>query len=388
MLKIFASSVPHEVPGARERLATRGIFLIAALPTAAWAPLIPLVKERLGLNDGSLGLMLLCLGLGALLAMPITAALTSRIGLRRVITVAAAVALLVFPTLAVIDTLPAMAVALVVFGGAMGTLDVAMNLQAVVVERESKRPLMSGFHGMWSVGGIVGSGMMSFLLSCGISAVAASCIVSGAILLCLAFIVPGLLPLRASEGRAPLFVKPKGVIIYIGIMCFLTFLAEHSVLDWSAVFLTSQRGADVALAGLGYTVFAVLMTIGRLTGDRLRQALGEARVLLIGGIVGAVGLWIVVLAPSVPLNLLGFGLLGAGTSNIVPVLYSITGRTRVMPPNLALTAVAAVSYLGALAGPAAIGFLAHATDLGVSFVVLSFGLLLIAGSSKIANPRP
>ena len=281
----------HDPARLREQLATRLTFFIAGFSTAAWAPLVPLARERLQLDEGSLGLLLLCLGLGSIIAMPVTGVLTTRIGCKAVITASVLLTLLTLPLLTVLEGWMAMAMAIAVFGAALGTVDIAMNLQAIIVERNSGRAMMSGFHGLYSVGGIAGASLVSLLLgSFAISPFLAAGLISAVSLILLVIAMPGLLPYGDdSSEKPPLFAWPKGAVLFIGFLCFLCFLVEGAVLDWSAVFLMTERGSDIGLAGLAYAAFAVAMTLGRLTGDRLRTILGEQRVLIVGGILAAVG---------------------------------------------------------------------------------------------------
>jgi predicted MFS family arabinose efflux permease len=387
MPSFLAPPLARDPARGREQIATRLAFFIAGFSTAAWAPLVPLAKERLGLDEGALGLLLLCLGLGSITAMPITGVLATRIGCKAVITSSALLILLTLPLLAVIDGWLAMAVAIAVFGAALGTLDVAMNIQAIIVERSSGKAMMSGFHGLYSVGGIAGAGLMSLLLGSGaMSPVLAAGAISAASLVLLVIAMPGLLLYGDdSTETAPPFAWPKGIVLFIGLLCFLCFLVEGAVLDWSAVFLISERGSDVGLAGLGYAAFAVAMTLGRFLGDRLRTILGEQRVLISGGLLAAAGFLVVVLVPSASANLLGFLLVGAGASNVVPVLFSAAGRTRAMPASLAVTAVTTLGYLGILVGPALIGFVAHLTELRVAFYLLVAAMLFIAASFRVGR---
>jgi predicted MFS family arabinose efflux permease len=383
----LAPTLARDSARIREQIATRLAFFIAGFSTAAWAPLVPLAKERLGLDEGALGLLLLCLGLGSIAAMPITGVLTTRIGCKAVITSSALLILLMLPLLAVLNGWLAMAVAIAVFGAALGTLDVAMNIQAIIVERSSGKAMMSGFHGLYSVGGIAGAGLMSLLLGSGaMSPILAAGVISAASLILVVIAMPGLLPYGEDSTEKGLsFAWPKGIVLFIGFLCFLCFLVEGAVLDWSAVFLISERGSDVGLAGLGYAAFAIAMTLGRLMGDRLRTILGEQRVLISGGLLAAAGFLVVVLVPSVSANLLGFLLVGAGASNVVPVLFSAAGRTRAMPASLAVTAVTTLGYLGILAGPALIGFVAHLTELRVAFYLLVAAMLFIAASFRVGR---
>lgn len=383
----LAFATDRVLSGRREQIATRVIFLVVGIVMAGFAPLVPLAKARLGLDEGALGMLLLCLGLGSILAMPITGILTAKWGCRSVIAVASVIMIGAFPFLAVADSWFSMAVAIATFGASLGTVDVAMNIQAVMVERDSGRPMMSGFHGLFSLGGIAGAGGMSALLALGgLSPLMAAIAVSVASMLLVGLSLGGLLPYGDNgQEKSPIFVLPKGGVLLLGILCLLTFLAEGSVLDWSAVFLTSVHGADIGLAGLGYAAFAVAMTGGRLAGDRIRMWLGQRRVILFGGLIGAIGFAVVLLVPSAHAGLAGYFLVGVGASNIVPVLFSAAGRTRDMSPGLAITAVSTLGYLGLLAGPALIGLVAHLTTLPFAFILLSAAMLLVAASFKVAK---
>ncbi|MET0266683.1 MAG: MFS transporter [Duganella sp.] len=370
--------------GPQQRLSTRLAFLASGLAMAAWAPLVPFAKTRLGLGEADLGLLLLCLGAGSLMAMPAIGLLTSRCGCRLVMLVAGVCLCLVLPMLALAPTPLWLGVALFVFGAALGALDVAMNVQAVIVERESGGALMSGFHGLFSVGGFAGAGLMALMLWAGLSALLATVSIALLVALALAIGAPHFLhEPEAAEREAPLFVVPHGAVIFIGLLCFLCFLAEGAILDWSALLLTAQQGMDATRAGLGYAAFALAMTVGRLTGDRVVRKLGGKRVLLLGGLCGASGFFVAVLAPSAPLALLGFVLVGLGASNVVPILFTAAGNQQSMPAGLAIGAITTLGYAGILAGPALIGFVAHAVNLKLAFAGLGCAMLVIAASARL-----
>lgn len=373
------------VPGSREQLSTRVAFFIAGFGIATWAPLIPYAKDRLSIDERILGLLLLCLGAGSIITMPLAGALAARFGCRLMIWVASLLICISLPFLAISASIPSLIFALLIFGAAIGTVDVVVNIQAVIVEKASGRAMMSGFHGLWSVGGFVGAGVVSALLGAGASPLASVlCVIVVIVGLLLAF-GKYLLPYGSEEKNAPLFVLPKGIVLFIGFLCFIVFLAEGSMLDWSAVFLTSLRGVDFSQAGLGYFLFSVTMTIGRLSGDRIVQALGGKKILLLGGTCAALGIIIAIFIPTWIASLIGFGLVGLGSSNIVPVLYSVLGRQQVMPANLAVSAVTTLGYSGILAGPALIGFVAHTTSLSFAFLGVAAMLLLVAASSRVAT---
>ena len=371
--------------GTREQWATRLIFLVTGFSVAAWAPLVPFAQARLGLDAGALGVLLLCLGGGSILAMPITGVMTTRYGCRAILIAGVVVFAATLPMLAVVSDFMTMALVLAVFGGSIGTVDVAMNIQAVIVEKDSRRAMMSGFHGLYSLGGILGAGGVGALLLLGLTPLAATLCFTLLALAVLAVSVRGLLPFGNDDGgSAPAFVLPRGFVAFIGLLCFLMFLAEGAVLDWSAVFLVSARSIDLAAAGYGYALFAVAMTAGRLLGDRIVTHFGGIRTVTIGGILAAAGFGLLVLVPTQVAALLGFLLVGLGASNVVPVLFTIAGRQKDMPPSLAIAAVTTLGYAGILAGPALIGFVAHLTDLSVAFAILAVSMLFVGLSGRFA----
>ncbi len=381
----FLAQHAPDAPGRMQQVSTRVAFFIAGFGIAAWAPLIPYAKDRLGLDEGVLGLLLLCLGAGSIIAMPIAGALAARFGCRLMIGVATLLICASLPFLAIAGSVPALVIVLLIFGAAIGAVDVVVNIQAVIVEKASGKAMMSGFHGLWSVGGFVGAGGASGLLSMGVSPLGAvACVVVVIVVLLLMF-GKHLLPYGTEDKDGPLFIFPKGIVLFIGFLCFIVFLAEGSMLDWSAVFLTSLRGVDFSQAGLGYSLFSVTMMIGRLNGDRIVQKFGGKKILLFGGICAAAGLSIAIFIPTWIASLVGFGLVGLGCSNIVPVLYSVLGRQNVMPANLAVSAVTTLGYSGILVGPALIGAIAHITNLSFAFLIVATMLLFVATSSRVVD---
>jgi predicted MFS family arabinose efflux permease len=380
----LAETIATSEPGRPEQVSTRIAFFIAGFGTAAWAPLVPFAKARTGIEDGALGLLLLCLGAGSIIAMPVAGGLAARFGCRRVLVVAALVICLTLPLLAVVSDLVLLGLVLFVFGAGVGSLDCTVNIQAVIVERASGRAMMSGFHGLFSVGGIAGAGGVSVALMLGASPLLASLGVVVLILAALFRAAPDLLPYGAT-GDGPAFAVPHGIVLFIGILCFVMFLTEGAVLDWSAVFLNSVHGVDPAYAGLGYAAFATTMTIGRLTGDRLVRSIRPSTVIALGALCAAAGLALATLGQSWIVGLAGYALVGAGCANIVPVLYSAVGRQKVMPEHVAVPAISTLGYAGILAGPAAIGFVAHGSSLSIAFLIVAVLLVGVAASGRLLN---
>ncbi len=388
----LASGLPtpvaaHPIPGVREEWSTRAAFFVAGFGMAAWAPLVPFAKDRLAVGEGALGLLLLCLGAGSIAVMPLSGALAARFGCRRVIWASSLVICAALPLLATAGSVPLLAAALLLFGAGVGTLDVVINIQAVIVERTAGRAVMSGFHGLFSVGGIAGAAGVSGLLWASGSPLFATLCVGVLVVATLFAFGRNLLP-YGGDKAGPAFALPRGIVLLIGGLCFACFLAEGAMLDWSALVLVTLHGMDPVQSGLGYAVFSVAMTAGRLSGDRIVHALGGRKVLLYGGLCAAVGMAFAVLAPSWPAALAGFALVGAGASNIVPVLFSMTGRQRAMPVNLAVAAVTTLGYSGILAGPAGIGFVAHAAGLPTAFLGVAALLLVVAACSSAVTRQP
>ncbi|QXI26824.1 MFS transporter [Pseudomonas vanderleydeniana] len=369
-------------PGRLEQMSTRIAFFIAGFGVAAWAPLVPYAKARTGLDEGTLGLLLLCLGVGSIIAMPVAGALAGRFGCRRVLTVGTLLICVALPLLATVSSVPLLVFSLFLFGAGLGTVDSTVNLQAVIVERASGKTMMSGFHGLFSLGGIAGAAGVSALLGLGLSPLGAIGVVILFLVIALLKAAPHLLP-YGSESSGPAFAVPHGVVLFIGLLCFIVFLAEGAMLDWSAVFLSAERQVPDAYAGLGYAAFALTMTVGRLTGDAIVRRLGAKRVIVMGGLTAAAGLALATLAPAWEAALVGYALVGAGCSNIVPVLYTAVGKQKVMPESIAVPAITTLGYAGILAGPAAIGFIAHASSLSLAFLLIALMLVGVAASGRI-----
>ncbi|WP_241613109.1 MFS transporter [Rosenbergiella epipactidis] len=366
----------QEKKGSNSRLATRLAFFVAGFVTATWAVLVPYARANTGVNDATLGSLLLCLGIGALLTMPITGALTSRFGCRKVIIAALVLIILVLPLLAVITQPILLGLALLLFGIGVGVTDCAMNIQAILVEKASAVPLMSGFHGLYSVGGIAGAGLMTLLLALGINVVVALFVIIVCVVVLAVLSYPGLLT-YANPKEGPAFAVPHGIVLLLGIVCFSVFLTEGTVLDWSAVYLTQVRAMPETLGGLGYTCFAVAMTLARLTGDKVVKHFGRLKVVVVGAVVAALGLAMVTFIPAWHLSLIGYALIGAGCANIVPVMFSVVGQQTVMPQAVAVPAMTTLGYLGVLSGPAVIGYVAHFSSLSVSFSLIMLLMLCV-----------
>ncbi len=369
-----------------QRLATRLSFFSLGFATAAWAPLIPFAQQRLNLNHADFGLLLLCMGIGSMIAMPATGALVKCWGCRPLIAVALMLLMMLLPSLTMWNSIVTMAVALFIFGSAAGCLGVAINLQAVVVEKHSLRALMSSFHGMCSLGGLTGAMLVTALLAVGLSPLMSTLSVVMILLVIGAVAIPSCLTSFEQDEKPHVDTtvapkknyRPNGIIVLIGMMCFIAFLSEGAAMDWGGIYLTSKYQLNPAFAGLAYTFFALSMTTGRFAGHILLKQLGEKSIVTYSAIVAAIGMAVIVTAPVWQVVILGYALLGLGCSNIVPVMFSRVGRQNVMPKAAALSLVSTIAYTGSLTGPALIGLIGEWTSLGAVLSGVAILLSIIA----------
>jgi predicted MFS family arabinose efflux permease len=358
------------------RLATRLAFLVAGFGLACWAPLVPFAKARLEVDDGVLGVLLLCLGGGSVVAMLGTGVLNARFGSKPIILAGCLGIVLTLPLLAVAATPWALGLVLVFFGAAVGSLDVAMNIHAVEVEKASERPLMSGFHALFSIGGFVGSAVMTLLLTLRVGPFAATLLSSALMFAATAVAWPRLLR-AAQPDDGPLFVMPRGAILVLAGLAAIMFLIEGALLDWSALLITSQGIVEKSSGGVGYMLFAIAMTAGRLSGDAITNKFGDRAILIGGGMIALAGFAMLLLSPFHWMALAGFVLIGLGAANIVPVFFRLAGAQTAMPAALAIAAVTTTGYAGILVGPAGIGFVADLFGLPASFWMLAALLCLV-----------
>src|ERR1700733_506203 len=367
--------------GKTERQATRLLFLVVGFVAAAWACLVPFAKANTELNEGALGLVLLCLGIGSILAMPAAGALSARYGCRVVLTASSLVACAALPVLVTVSSAQLLAVVLFVFGAALGSADCVMNVQAVIVARASRRPLMSGFHAFYSLGGIVGAASISILLTLGVTPLNSTLVAVAAIVLAVWVAYSGQLP-YGNPAEGPPFAIPRGVVLFLGVLCFIVFLVEGSMLDWSAVLMTERRGTGPAQSGFAFASFSTAMAVGRLIGDRVVATVGRRAVVAGGALLAAGGIALATLVSVREVALLGYALVGAGCSNIVPVLFTAVGRQKTMPQAVAVPAITTLGYAGILVGPAGIGFIAQHSNLSVAFLVVAALMVAVAVSSR------
>jgi MFS family permease len=359
--------------------ATRIAFIANGLAFASWAPIIPFAKANTGVDEAALGLLLLCLGIGSVISMPITGWLCARHGTRPMILISAMIMACALPFLAYLFTYWALAITLLIFGASIGTLDVAMNIHAAEVEKRSGRALMSGFHGMFSVGAICGAGFVTLLISYGVAPLIATLCVTSSVIVAILWVQSHYL-ITISDAPEP-FRPPCGIVKWLALLAGIAFLIEGAIMDWGALLMIERAVFSMQQAALGYIAFSITMVIGRLSGDYVVPRIGRRAILLGGGTLVVLGLIAITTLPSPALNLIGFAVIGLGAANLVPVVFSAAGQQSDMDPNMAVASVTFVGYAGILLGPAIIGFGAQYTSLPIAM-----GSLAILGAVYLISP--
>lgn len=362
----------------RARLAVSLIFLIHGILVSNWLARIPAVRQNLGLAVGVLGSVLLAPAAGALIGIPLTSKLVGRFGSARItrISTLALCGCVVLPGLA--WNAQVLALALFLYGAAAGVMDVAMNTEAVAVETGFGRPVMVGFHAMFSFGGMIGSLMGSVAASRGIRPAWHLVVVGAAIAVASLPVCRQMLPnnhaaaLDATSTRE--LLRP---LLGLGLIAFCILLDEGAMADWSAVYLQQLAGPGVA--PLGYAVFSLSMALGRLRGDWFHQHLGSVATVRWGGGLAAVGLGAALLIGGLPATLAGFACVGWGFSAIFPIVCSVAGKKAGDKPEAGIAAVSGTGYFGFLVGPPVIGLLAQMLSLRAALILV----VVLSGLSSL-----
>jgi MFS family permease len=378
----------------RAKTAQRAVgayFLANGVVMGAWVPHVPDRARDLHLDPGALGWALLASGLGAVLAMPLAGRMTAHRGSRAVCRVAGIVFPIMLSAVVLAPTALLMALALLCFGIAGASMDVAMNAQGIAVEEQLGERTISRLHGMWSIGGFTGAAVTSFALSRHVPAQAIVLTFSAFVILLVVAATPHLFT-RAEEGlhEQPHALRPHGRLLLLGLVAFVSMVCEGSIADWSGLYLSVVRDAGHGVSGYGYAAFAALMVTGRLTGDSIVARIGEERTLLAGGLLAAAGLGVVIGTGWEHMNgmlwwLIGFALVGAGIANGSPVIYRTAGRVRDVPAGAGIATTVGIGYAGLLAGPPGLGFVGKHAGLTSILICVMALCCVMAFSARLVR---
>jgi len=365
-------------------------FFVNGLLYGSWAARIPAVRDRLGLSPGQVGIALGCIAAGSLVAMPLSGWATARAGSRRTTRLALALFCTATALVALPGGLAGLCALCFALGASAGALDVAMNAHGVEVERRLRRPVLSSFHALFSLGGLAGAATGALAAAAGVDVRAQLAVVAVAAGVAALLVTRRLLPNRADAAprRARREPLPPGLarrLAVLGALAFACLLCEGAAADWSALYVDRSLGASAAVAALAYAAFSITMTAGRLAGDRLTERVGPVALVRRGGLVAAAGLGGALLAGAPAAALAGFACLGAGLATVIPAVFRAAGTATAQagPP---LAAVSTTGYLGFLAGPPLIGALAEATSLPAALALLPLLAVLLALGARAVAP--
>jgi fucose permease len=353
------------------RLAVSGLFLLNGTFAGAWAPKIPEFASRLDLSESGLGLMIMCFGIGSLVLMPIAGILIAHYGTTRTVKGASVLFLSTMLLLSIAPNIPVGAVAIFFFGGLMGAMDVAMNGNAVEVEKSMRRAIMSSCHAFWSLGAFIGATTGGFLIErLGVMGHAGLLTVIGAAALVL--IWPFVLhdAPHPNEERQKVRLPVTLLPWLIGIMALFSMAPEGAILDWGALYMRDELGASLALSGFAFGAFSLTMAVMRFAGDHVRDRFGAVKTLRFCTVMAIIGMVTAGLAPNAYVAVVGFAICGVGISNMVPIAFSAAGNLPGFAQGVALSVATIMGYSGSLFAPSIIGFIAEHTGFAIIFALL------------------
>ena len=376
------------------RAAVSAAFLIHSTVSGTWAPRLPAIKESLELSDGELGTALVGLAIGLVVGTRVAGAPIDRFGSRPVMRAGFPLlaATLLLPGLA--DSLVTLLLSLFVLGLASGALDVAMNAQGIEVERHLGRPILSGLHGLWSVGLGIGAGVAALAAAIDVEPLEQFAVVALVLAVASLVFLRGLLAAKRPDSHEPedepVNVRWTLPLVLLGVIAFCSFVGEGSASDWSAVYMTQELGTSQALGAVAFAAFAVTMAIARFVVDPLRGRLGNVVLVRGGSLIAAAGLGLALLVHEPAAAIAGFALLGLGLAPVVPIAFSAAGDLDARATGRLVGRVATLGYVGSVAGPIMIGWLAEATSLRISLglVVLLALVIAVSARSGLASQRP
>ncbi|MCB1446629.1 MAG: MFS transporter [Rhizobiaceae bacterium] len=377
----------------RERIAIKLLFLANGLYAGAWSLKVPELAERLALSPFHVSLLVVCYGIGSVTVMPIAGSRIARYGSTAVAKVTASIFLFAMLLISLAPDIWTAGIAVFLFGGFAGAMDVAMNANAVEVEKSMRKAIMSSCHAFWSLGGLIGSSVSGYMIE-NLGPVMHSAIITmfnaGVLLVAFSMLMPDG-PHRADHvaaaaTRTSVFRSPLPWII--GVVALFCMVQEGVVIDWSALYLSRELGATLTVAAFGAGGMHGMMMLMRLVGDGIRDRFGAVRTMRVSGLIALAGMLIAGFAPHPYVAVAGFALSGMGVSNMVPIAFSAAGNLPGMAKGVGLSVVTVMGYSGTLFFPTLFGFIAEHTGFAAIFIgtpMLLVVVLLLANLMRHAD---
>ena len=374
----------------RARRATRAQFLNLGLVIGAWGVHIPSVKGRYALDEQTLGLALLSMSVGSLLTLAIAGRVVGKLGARNTTVVAGWGFCLALALSLVLPTYLALLPLMVVFGASESVFDVAINAEGTTLEIMSGRAVMSGFHGMFSLGAMGGAALTAAMLEAGVLPAVQLGGVAGVVAVSILVSSRGMLESHPSSGEAQAhFAWPKGTLLLIGMLICFGMLAEGVMYNWSVLYVTQELHSPQERAALAYVAFAGATAAMRFAGDSVRARMSERTMLVAGPAVAAVAMLLVLLVAKPWVAMAGFAVVGMGLATIVPILYNAATRVPGVSRAAAIASVSSIGYVGFMIGPPIIGAVAHATTLTIAMgTMIVAALILMLGARQVPDVTP
>ncbi|UII25465.1 MFS transporter [Fulvivirga maritima] len=362
----------------KSRIGIGAIFFAYGLCFASWASRIPSIQQAMELSDSALGMVLFSLPIGSLISLPLSGYLVARYGSKIVVIISGSIYVFALTGIGLAPNLFTLIPVLVSFGLVGNTLNIAINTQAVSLESKYGRNILATFHGMWSLAGFAGAAIGAYMISDSIVPKYHFMVVWALALPIFLFSFRFLLAEDAADNEPkPIFAWPEKSLLLLGVIAFCSMISEGAMFDWSGVYLKKVVQVKQDWVGLGYTAFMVAMATTRLVADKLTHHFGVNKMLKLSGLFTGIGLLIVVTYPKFIISVIGLLIVGIGVSSVVPLVYSVAGKTKQMSSSAALASVSTFGFLGFLVGPPVIGLISGASSLRVAFTILSLMGIII-----------
>lgn len=355
------------------RVSIGAMFFLTGLCFASWASRIATIQQYLDLSEAALGAVLLALPIGLMISLLLSGWALGKLGSKKLAIIGGIGYGIALCSIGLASNTFELVLVLMLFGFCSNAVNISINTQAVIAERFFDKPIMGTFHGLWSLAGFCGAGIGTLMVAYHVRPFYHFLVILTTIIIVLLLVSKHLKndAVKKSE-ESKTFVWPDKHLLTLGLIAFCSMICEGTMFDWSVIYFKKIVQPDIALVGLGYTVFMASMATGRFISDYFAGKYGVLKIIQASGILIAVGLLLSVIFPVFPLALTGFLLVGFGVSSVVPMVYSAAGKSKVMSPGLALTAVSTIGFFGFLLGPPIIGFLAQLTNLRGSFLFVAF----------------
>jgi MFS family permease len=366
----------------RQRIFLGSFFFFSGFCFSSWASRIPTIKTEFGFNEAELGTILLFMPISSLVGLPVSGWLVSRFDSRIPLTIGFSVMSLALVLIGYADTRISLVAALCVFAFSMRIFNIAVNTQAITLQKQFEKKINGSFHGLWSTGGIAGVGFSTVLVAFKVE------MSTHLLIVCLVALVATVISYRhlLTDDRAPSgnklqLGKPDPYIVYLGLLVFLAAICEGGMFDWSGIYF--KEVVDVEIFTLGYLTFMVFMAISRFGSDRVIEIIGMPNTYVLSSILIVSGILLAVVFPSFWTSMLGFCLVGLGTASIIPMTFLLAGGSKKYSPGMAISIIATYGIVGMLIGPPMIGYLAHAFNLRIAFVAFSLAGIGLIPISKL-----